>query len=83
MDVNFKGVKIQNAYLRVWNIELSQTRITFGLGVFASAESIDMIDSTRFDCDYDINGANPIAQAYAHVKSFPEYASAVDVLDAN
>jgi hypothetical protein len=29
-------------------------------------------------CAYQINGTNPIAQAYGHLKTLPEFAGAVD-----
>jgi len=32
----------------------------------------------KHDCAYDINGKNPIAQAYDHAKTLPEFAGAVD-----
>lgn len=30
------------------------------------------------DCQYDIAGENPISQAYAHLKTLPEFADAAD-----
>lgn len=42
-------------------------------GVFRSA-----FERRVHEADYDINGVNPFAQAYAFVKSLPEFAGAED-----
>jgi hypothetical protein len=76
-STTFKSLTIQNAYHRVWGVTVSKDTISFGLGFHATAES-EMIDSATYRCSYDLNGANPIAQAYAHLKTFPEFSSAVD-----
>jgi hypothetical protein len=31
-----------------------------------------------YSCTYDINGENPVRQAYLHLKTLPEFANATD-----
>lgn len=73
----FKGVTIADAYHRVWGVSLTKDEVSFGLGVHASADT-DMIDSISHSCPYDINGANPIQQAYEHIKTLPDFSNAED-----
>jgi len=76
-DIIFKGIAVSHAYHRVWNVTITKTSMSFGLGVHASQNG-EMISSTAHECAYDINGANPIAQAYVHLKTLPEFAGATD-----
>jgi hypothetical protein len=32
----------------------------------------------EYSCAYDLDGANPIRQAYLHLKTLPEFANATD-----
>lgn len=76
-DIEFKGISVPSAYHRVWNVSLSKASMSFGLSVHANAGG-EMLSSTAHECAYDINGSNPIRQAYEHLKSLPEFASASD-----
>ena len=35
-------------------------------------------NTKTYSCAYDINGENPIKQAYLYLKTLPEFASATD-----
>lgn len=76
-STTFKSLAIQNAYHRVWGVTVSKNTISFGLGFHATPES-EMIDSATYHCSYDLNGVNPIAQAYVHLKTLPAFAGATD-----
>lgn len=76
--VEFKGVSINSAYHRVWNVLVTKDVIKFGVGIYANSNS-EMLDSFAYQCAYDLNGANPIKQAYEHLKNLPEFADATDV----
>ena len=76
--ITFKGCAIAAAYLRVWSVNVSKDSISFGLGIHASPDD-EMIDSTSYSCGYDLDGDNPIKQAYQHVKDLPEFSGAIDV----
>lgn len=78
--VLFRGVEV-DAYIRVVlpTINLTKTSINFGLWFFADSTQLEPFDSVSFDgAPYDIDGPNPIAQAYEHVKVLPEFSAAVD-----
>lgn len=80
---NYKGITIENAYHRVWGISIDKDEtekkyfVKFGVG-FHSSNDNEMISSYPHKCDYDIDGENPIKQAYLHLKTLPEFSDAVD-----
>jgi hypothetical protein len=76
--ITFKGVTITNAYHRVWGISLTKDKVSFGLSVHSSSED-EMIDSTSHSCSYDIDGENPIKQAYEHLKTLDDFSDATDI----
>jgi hypothetical protein len=76
--ITFKGITVNDAYLKVWQIQGDKTEINFGLGYFASADS-EMFDSKTFTMAYDIEGDNPIKQAYTYLKTLSDFADAGDV----
>jgi hypothetical protein len=76
-DIEFKGISVPSAYHRVWNVSLSKESISFGLSVHADAGG-EMLSSTAHECEYDIDGENPIRQAYMHIKTLPDFAGATD-----
>ena len=72
------GVEVQNAYLRVEGVRLiSKTQIKFQLRKSVDGVLPHFADSA-YECEYDIAGDNPIKQAYAHLKTLPEFAGATD-----
>lgn len=76
--VNFKGVQIADAYHRVFGVTVEKDKISFGLGVHVSPES-ERLDSSGYSCAYDIDGENPIKQAYEYLKTLDHLADAADV----
>jgi hypothetical protein len=74
---DFKGITLNNAYHRVWGVSLTKNLISFGVSVSVSANT-EMIDSKSHSCAYDLEGANPIKQAYEHLKTLPEFEGATD-----
>jgi hypothetical protein len=76
--ITFKGVAIPDAYHRVFGVSVTKETVSFSLGVHASTDS-QMLSSTSYACAYDLNGNNPIQQAYEHLKTLPEFAGAADV----
>lgn len=72
------GINVSNAYHRVENISIvGKNRIAFQLKISVDGNLPDF-SSDAHVCDYDINGDNPIAQAYAYLKTLPKFADAVD-----
>jgi len=77
--VTSSGLVCNNAYHRVGNVTLiNKVAISFSVLVSKNKEMPFFSDYIYY-CDYDINGANPIKQAYEHLKTLPEFADATDV----
>jgi hypothetical protein len=73
------GIEIEfpNSYIKVEQIVCTKNNMTIYHNSKKSSEG-NTIVSNVINCDYDINGENPIKQAYLHLKTLPEFADAVD-----
>lgn len=72
------GIVVEDAYCRVSSIgsldkEIMIVVIQHSIDSTSKAFTINSIS-----IPYDIEGENPIAQAYEHLKTLPEYSDAVD-----
>jgi len=73
------GIEVENAYSRIENVTLTaKDKITFHVRSYVSNDGVPFFTEKVFGCDYDLNGENPIKQAYLHLKTLPEFADAVD-----
>lgn len=75
-ETNF-GFNIPNAYHRVENIKLRKTSIDFQVLVYVDSEK-NAFEYKNYSCGYDLEGDNPIKQAYEHLKTLPEFEGATD-----
>jgi|DEB0MinimDraft_10_1074344.scaffolds.fasta_scaffold17179_1 hypothetical protein len=74
------GFNATDAYHRVENVALkSKSVIEFDVLSYKDSGSSAAFDAKSFLCDYNLSGSNPIAQAYEHIKTLPEFAGATDV----
>lgn len=71
------GVEVADAYHRVECVLVSKTTLEFRVRAYSSANHPACHD-VGYVCEYDLKGANPLAQAYLHLKALPEFAGAVD-----
>lgn len=72
------GIDVKDAYCKVSSLSIiDKAKIGFSISCYANTDSYP-ITSKQYICDYDINGENPIKQAYLHLKTLPEFADAVD-----
>jgi hypothetical protein len=72
------GFVVDEAYHRVESVALQgKDKIYFSLKSYAEVESPSFGEKS-YSCEYDLTGANPIKQAYEHLKTLPEFAGAVD-----
>ena len=72
------GLEAINAYHRVERVMLvTNDRMTFRLRSYATVDFPPFADR-GFSCDYDLNGENPVRQAYLHLRTLDEFADAVD-----
>jgi hypothetical protein len=66
------------AYHRVEGVMLtSKTEMAFRVRTYKEV-GLPHFSDLPVVCAYSLDGANPIAQAYAHLKTLPEFAGAVD-----
>jgi hypothetical protein len=73
------GIKVNDAYLRIDSVTINQKQnINFFLKSYISNDVDLAFDVKEFSCSYDINGENPIKQAYLHLKTLPEFVDATD-----
>ena len=73
-----QGFTASEAYHRVEGIQLSKDKITFQVRSYKDNSGLPHFADAPFNCAYDIAGDNPIKQAYAHLKTLPEFFGATD-----
>lgn len=72
------GINVLDAYHRVEGLVFDgKEKIKFR--VRASLDGVKPhFSDAEFSCDYDLEGKNPIAQAYEHLKTLSEFADTTD-----
>lgn len=70
-------VEIKNAYIKVEQVVCSKNNMTIYINSKKSSDGNNIV-SNVVNCDYDLNGENPIKQAYLHLKTLPEFSDAID-----
>lgn len=68
-------VEIPNVYIKIETLDLNKISGKANLS-YKNQENLIRYNQIQFG--YDINGENPIKQAYLHLKTLPEFADAVD-----
>jgi hypothetical protein len=72
------GIEIVNAYHRVEGVRIvDKTKIAYQLRSYADVNFSSFNDAS-FESVYTLEGENPIAQAYKHLKTLSEFESAID-----
>ena len=72
------GFKAVDAYHRVEGTQVRKDTMTFQVRSYKDTSGLPHFADSPFNCAYDIAGDNPIKQAYAHLKTLPEFAGATD-----
>lgn len=73
------GFSAINAYHRVEGVKLdTKTSISFRVRSYKENLNIPHFEDVGYSCAYDLEGGNPLKQAYDHLKTLPEFAGAVD-----
>lgn len=76
--VTVHGFEAVDAYHRIESLtHTGKHQINFTLRSYKTTE-YPFFKEEWYSCDYDINGENPLKQAYAYLKTLPEYADAID-----
>jgi hypothetical protein len=72
-----QDVSIDNCYIKVAVVTATKSTCT-ALVWFMTSQGGEQLEERPYFFAYDINGENPIRQAYLHLKTLPEFANAVD-----
>jgi hypothetical protein len=72
------GFNAVGAYHRVEGVQVGKSTMTFQVRAYKDNSGLPHFADISFNCAYDIQGNNPIAQAYKHLKTLPEFAGATD-----
>ena len=74
-----QGFDAVDAYGRVSALSLNgKDAMTFSLSWFKDQSETTPITMQNFSAAYLLNGSNPLAQAYTHLKSLPEFTNTTD-----
>jgi hypothetical protein len=72
------GFQAVNAYHRVESVSLiSKEQISFHVRSYTATDKPFFVEKI-VTAPYELNGANPIKQAYGHLKTLPDFAGAAD-----
>lgn len=72
------GIVVQDAYIRVEGLSLQgKDKINFFTRSYADKDK-QSFEQNAVSCSYNMQGNNPIAQAYAHLKTLEAFSDAVD-----
>lgn len=74
------GFTIDDAYQRIELVTiLGKSSLRFAVRSYQNDSAEKFFDEEYFACQYDINGDNPIKQAYNHIKTLDKFKNALDV----
>jgi hypothetical protein len=72
------GLVAPDAYHRVENLSLAnKAHMTFAVRSYIGTNK-PAFNENYYSCAYDIDSENPIKQAYAYLKTLPEFTGAQD-----
>jgi len=89
--VTYKTIQMNAAYFRVVRPQIDVAKNTMSFSVWPFPSQATASDQTNLlsdiaefytDVPYSVAGSNPFEQAYAYLKTLPEYTGATDVFEA-
>ena len=72
------GFNAVDAYHRVEGVQVSKDIMMFQFRSYKDNSDLPHFADASYKCDYDINGENPIKQAYKYLKTLLEFKDATD-----
>jgi hypothetical protein len=70
-------ITVPNCYICINSVEINKTEATAAI-IFYRDNKINALQEQSHPFAYDLEGSNPIKQAYEHLKTLPEFTDAVD-----
>lgn len=77
MSVEFKGIRIEDAYVRVASFSGNKSYVDVCVAISAG-RSNPPVESRNYVIPLDLDGPNVVSQSYLHLKTLPEFAGATD-----
>jgi hypothetical protein len=71
------GFSLPDAYLKISSYNGDNKYLRFNLEIKATKSGVSL-DTLSYSVSLDLEGPNPIKQAYLHLKTLPEFADAID-----
>lgn len=71
------GLSVSNAYIRIESVTITKAS-AHGFITIHTDRTKPSFQARPICFDYQIDGPNPIKQAYLHLKSLPEFSDAED-----
>lgn len=72
------GIEVTDAYNKVELISLvAKDKMVFTVRTYKDSTK-PFVFGTDYEAAFDLNGTNPLAQAYEYLKTLPEFSDAVD-----
>lgn len=72
------GIEVKNAYIRVEQLSINVKENMHFVTKSYKDKELPSFEENFYNISYDLNGENPIKQAYLHLKTLPEFVDAVD-----
>lgn len=74
-----QGFDAQDAYHRVEGLQIkNKTTISYMVRSYKDDSGVPAFVDSPYESAYDLAGESPIAQAYEHLKTMPEFENAKD-----
>ena len=78
-DMVFSGLEVKDAYIRVEKVSvLNGSPLMEVVALFSAGREHPTLKGECYIADYDPSGDGCIEQAYAHLKTLPEFEGATD-----
>ena len=73
------NITVNDSYIKVEDVRLIRKNfINFKIKGYTSSDNNVSFYEESLGCSYDLNGDNPIKQAYEYLKTLPEFSGATD-----
>lgn len=76
--ITINSVEVKDAYIRVSGFRGDKKDISFVVSYHANVDSVPFHSEGFSAVSYDMEGSNPIKQAYEYLKTLPEFSGATD-----
>jgi len=77
IEIGSKQISFDNAYIKVIEYEGDKSEMMF-LVSWSESASGSKLKQVAYKCPVNLDGENPMRQAYLYLKTLPEFAEATD-----